>query len=56
MSGRSLIAVRFLWVGAVLSAGPLAAQAPDEDWRSLETPHFRVTFPAELAWHFTSRL
>lgn len=48
MRGRSLTAVSFLWVGVALSAGPLAAQAPDEDWRSLETPHFRVTFPAEL--------
>ena len=25
-----------------------AAQAPDEDWRTLETEHFRVTFPAHL--------
>ncbi|MGD8287705.1 MAG: hypothetical protein PVI31_03645 [Gemmatimonadota bacterium] len=27
---------------------PGRAQAPDEDWRTLETEHFRVTFPAEL--------
>ncbi|NNL30437.1 MAG: hypothetical protein HKO77_05410 [Gemmatimonadetes bacterium] len=28
--------------------GSAVAQAPDEDWRTLETAHFRVTFPAEL--------
>lgn len=38
---------------AAITAGALcpesaAAQAPDEDWRTLETEHFRVTFPAEL--------
>ncbi len=33
----------------VVSVRPLSAQVPpDEDWRSLETPHFRVTFPARL--------
>ena len=34
------------WLAA--AAAPLAAQAPDEDWRTLETEHFRVTFPAHL--------
>lgn len=24
------------------------AQAPDEDWRTISTEHFRITFPAEL--------
>ena len=34
---------------AALCASAAAAQVPpDEDWRSLETEHFRVTFPAEL--------
>ena len=28
--------------------GPAAAQAPDETWRTFETEHFRVTFPAHL--------
>lgn len=34
----------------VAGAGPsTSAQVPPDDaWRSLETPHFRVTFPAEL--------
>lgn len=32
----------------VCLALPAAAQAPDEDWRTLETEHFRVTFPAGL--------
>ncbi|MEE8146956.1 MAG: hypothetical protein V3T24_05085, partial [Longimicrobiales bacterium] len=33
-----------------LLGSPLAAlaQAPDEDWRTLETEHFRVTFAAEM--------
>lgn len=29
-------------------ASPAWAQAPDEDWRTLETEHFRVTFPEHL--------
>jgi Tol biopolymer transport system component len=29
-------------------ATPGAAQAPNEDWRTLETEHFRVTFPGQL--------
>jgi hypothetical protein len=33
---------------ALTSASAAAAQAPDEDWRTLETEHFRVTFPAHL--------
>ncbi len=32
-----------------VSAAPVSAQVPpDESWRTLETEHFRVTFPAEL--------
>jgi len=36
--------------GAALSTLPpiAAAQAPDEAWRTLDTEHFRVTFPAGL--------
>ncbi len=36
-----------LVAGALAVAGPraLSAQAPDEAWRTLETEHFRVTFP-----------
>lgn len=41
-----------LWsvvVGGVLWTTTVAAQVPpDASWRSLETTHFRVTFPAEL--------
>jgi Tol biopolymer transport system component len=38
---------------AILSLAPLAAPlsaqvAPDESWRTLDTEHFRVTFPDEL--------
>lgn len=37
-------------VAAWLAWAPMgaAAQVPDEDWRTLETEHFRVTFPAHL--------
>jgi len=34
------------WLG--MTAHGTSAQAPDEDWRTLDTEHFRVTFPAEL--------
>ncbi|HUF75873.1 MAG TPA: hypothetical protein VMM35_06325, partial [Longimicrobiales bacterium] len=36
--------------GAWLAVGaaPGAGQAPHEEWRTLETEHFRVTFPADL--------
>lgn len=40
-----------LWAAllCVLAPPPLAAQlAPDEEWRTLETPRFRVHFPLEL--------
>lgn len=37
-----------LAVWLATGAAAVAAQAPDEDWRTLETEHFRVTFPAHL--------
>ena len=44
--------MRFLLAAlAVLLALPAAAQGPSADWRTLETPHFRVHYPAESeAW------
>ena len=39
-------ALVMLWLG--VAASSTLAQAPDEDWRTLQTEHFRVTFPAEL--------
>ncbi|HEX3129140.1 MAG TPA: hypothetical protein VH394_17535, partial [Thermoanaerobaculia bacterium] len=36
---------------ALLLALPATAQGPSADWRTLETPHFRVHYPAESeAW------
>ena len=36
-------------VVSLTAAAPAVAQAPpDETWRTLETPHFRVTFPEQL--------
>lgn len=36
---------------ALLLAVPVLAQSPAADWRTIETPHFRVHFPAESeAW------
>jgi Tol biopolymer transport system component len=47
--------IKLLGLAAVVSVAALApcagratAQAPDEDWRTLQTEHFRVTFPAHL--------
>ena len=44
-----------LWAAAIVastvgasSATPIRAQAPDEEWRTLVTEHFRVTFPFRL--------
>jgi len=34
-----------VWAGVALEA---RAQAPDDDWRTLTTEHFRVTFPSRL--------
>ena len=36
---------------ALLIAAPALAQSPAADWRTIETPHFRVHYPAESeAW------
>jgi hypothetical protein len=43
---RAAGALLGVWLAA--SAGAASAQAPDEEWRTLETGHFRVTFPAHL--------
>jgi hypothetical protein len=41
-----------LTVGAAVALGVLpgrsVAQAPDEDWRTIHTEHFRITFPERL--------
>lgn len=52
-SGRSVFKLRtgpllFLSVACSLAPPPARAQAPDDDWRTLATDHFRVTFPADL--------
>jgi Tol biopolymer transport system component len=49
-SGNGIVSflplVFFLVSSLALTAVPATAQIPpDEDWRTLETPHFRVTFP-----------
>jgi hypothetical protein len=35
-------------VALAVTAAPARAQAPDENWRTLATEHFRVTFPARM--------
>jgi hypothetical protein len=45
LSGAGLLALGLL---IPLVAPAVAQVAPDEDWKTLETPNFRVTFPAEL--------
>ncbi len=42
---RVALAALALGAGAPL---PVVAQVPNEEWRTLETPHFRVTFPEDL--------
>lgn len=48
-----------LVLATLLAASPGAGQvAPDADWRTLDTPHFSVTFPAgleDLARHAAAR-
>ena len=45
---RCAVASAALLVAAVAGAATLTAQAPDDDWRTITTEHFRVTFPAGL--------
>ncbi len=47
---RGLVAVVGTVAWGLAATGPLAAQAPPPDapWRTLESPHFRITFPASL--------
>ena len=41
----------FLVATGALAASGLAAQAPSGDWRTIETPHFRIHYPAPFeAW------
>lgn len=35
-------------VAAVVVAAPARAQAPDEDWRTIPTEHFRINYPERL--------
>jgi hypothetical protein len=42
------VLVPALAVAGACRLAPAAAQAPDEAWRTIETEHFRVTFPEEL--------
>ena len=43
---------RATWLSILLLAAPtLRAQGPSSDWRTIETPHFRVHYPAPfVAW------
>lgn len=57
MVRRLLVALLVLL--SSLAAGPVAAQPPDDEWRTLELPHFRVHYPAASeAWalHAAARL
>lgn len=45
---RASFGVGLMFASVLASAGPLSAQAPDDDWRTLRTEHFRVTFPDGL--------
>ncbi len=42
------VALALVLIGSLVAPSESRAQAPDEDWRSLETTNFVVTFPAEL--------
>jgi Tol biopolymer transport system component len=44
--GSRLLVAAFLAFAAIVAETD--AQAPDEDWRTLDTQHFRVTFPARM--------
>ena len=45
-----LVVCLLLVFGLTARSAPLSAQSPppDEAWRSLDTPNFRITFPASL--------
>lgn len=45
---RSLLSVSIVCLLCVLAIHPAEAQAPDEAWRTIQTEHFRVTFPERL--------
>ncbi len=45
---RTANAVLLVLCASLAVAESSEAQAPDEAWRTLETEHFRVTFPADL--------
>ena len=47
---RMLYVLPIVFVGIALCTASASAQriAPDESWRTLDTEHFRVTFPAHL--------
>lgn len=47
MRSGGAVGARVLLLHAVLAVA-LAGQAPDEAWRTLDTEHFRVSFPAAL--------
>jgi WD40 repeat protein/surface antigen Omp85-like protein len=49
-AGRALLRAAASLVLLAVTGLPLAGQGPppDEDWRTLDTPHFRVVFPADL--------
>jgi hypothetical protein len=45
-SRNGVVSLLFLAAGLALTSGPASAQLPpDEDWRTVDTPHFRVTYP-----------
>ncbi len=45
---RTVLSVLIICSLCALKIHPVQAQAPDEAWRSIETEHFRVTFPERL--------
>jgi Tol biopolymer transport system component len=48
-SRNGVVSFLLLLLGLTVLAAPARAQVPpDEDWRTLETPHFRVTYPQGL--------
>ena len=45
---RTVLSALIVCSLCALKIHPVQAQAPDEAWRSIETEHFRVTFPERL--------